>query len=260
MRDFPRFDCSPPLFFPPICRQTGLFSITVLLFVIESHKKLSPDDPSEQTVALLNQLSQQLVGISRGTPFGLLPSPDSIPLKPSSPAVRASIPWFLSLGLNITCAIWAILWWQRYIDLLGQSREPDKRARVRAYLFSGIGRFGMEPTVEAIWVLLHTSVVFFFIGLVDFLLPINKIVAWVLLGYIVPFALVYIATMLLPRLFSNTPFSSGSWKVSQLDNRRPRTQPLFRHPPYIGENSWQYDGELRDHQVAVAHNASNYRP
>jgi len=130
----------------------------------------------------------------------------------------------------------------------------------RAYLFSGIGPFGMEHAVEMVMVLLHTSVLFFFIGLVDFLLPINKPVAWVFLGYIFPFALVYIATMLLPRLFSNTPFSSGSWKVSQLDNRRPRSQPPFRHPPYIGESSWQDDGELQDCQVAVAHNASNYCP
>ncbi len=134
----------------------------------------------------------------------------------------------------------------------------------RAYLFSGIGPFGMEHAVEMVMVLLHTSVLFFFIGLVDFLLPINKPVAWVFLGYIVPFALVYIATMLLPRLFLNpryfTPSSSGSWKVSQLDNRRPRSQPPFRHPPYIGESSWQDDGELQDCQVAVAHNAPNYCP
>ncbi len=52
----------------------------------------------------------------------------------------------------------------------------------------------MEHAVEMVLVLLHTSVLFFFIDLVDFLLPINKTVPWVFLGYIVPFALVYIAT------------------------------------------------------------------
>jgi len=118
----------------------------------------------------------------------------------------------------------------------------------------------MEHAVEMILVPLHTSVLF--IGLVDFLLSINKTVARVLLVYIVPLAPVYIATMLLPRFFSNSHYfissSSGSWKVSQLDNRRPRSQPSFRHPPYIEENTWRDDGEHRDHHVAVAHNASHY--
>jgi len=85
----------------------------------------------------------------------------------------------------------------------------------------------MEHVVEMIPVLLHTSVLFFLIGFVDFLLPINKTVARVFLGYIVPLALVYIATTLLPCFFPNShyfiPSSSGSWKVSQLDNRRPRS-------------------------------------
>lgn len=231
-----------PPFFPPLCQQTGLFSATVSLFVIESYK-LAPD-PGEQTVALLNQVSQQLMGISRGAHLGLPPSPDTIPFRPSPPVVRASILWFLSLGLNITCAIWAILWqqwWQQYIDLLGQSGELHRRAP-RTYLFSG---FGMERTVETIWMLLHTSVLFFLIGLIDFLLLINKTVALAFLGYIVPLALVYIAATLLQCFFSDSHSfsSSGSWKVSQLDNRRPRSLPPFRRPPYIGENSWRDDRE-----------------
>ena len=175
------------------------------------------------------------MGISRSTPLGLPQSLDSIP---SPPAVRASILFFLSLGLNIICANWVILW-QRCTDLLGQRREPHRRAGVRARLFSGFGRFGMEPTVETIWALLHTSVLFFFIGLVDFLLLINKTVSCVFLGCIVPLALVYIATMLLLCFFPNSHYftlsSSGPWNVS--DNRRPRGQPPSRHPLYVGENS-----------------------
>ncbi|KAH8982882.1 hypothetical protein EDB92DRAFT_1819683 [Lactarius akahatsu] len=232
-------------FFSPLPRQTGLFSATVSLVVLGSYNNLSPD-PSEQTVALLNQVSQQLMGMSRGTPLAALP-PNPMLFRPSSPVVRATILWFLSLGLNITCAIWAILWWQRYTNPLGQSSEPHRRARVRAYLFSGIGHVDVEHTVEAIWVLLHASVLFFIIGLLDFLLRTNKTVAYVFLAYIVPFALVYIAAMLLPCFFSNsysfTPSTSGSRKLSQLDNRRPASQPQFRHPPYIGDDSWRDDRE-----------------
>ncbi|KAH9164838.1 hypothetical protein EDB89DRAFT_385438 [Lactarius sanguifluus] len=224
---------------------TGLFSATVSLVVLGSYNDLSPD-PGEQTVALLNQVSEQLMGMSRGTPLAA-PPPNPMLFRPSSPVVRATILWFLSLGLNITCAIWAILWWQRYTNPLGQTGEPHRRARVRAYLFSGISHVDMEHTVEAIWVLLHASVLLFFIGLLDFLLRTNKTAACVFLAYIVPLALVYIAAMLLPCFFSNSHYftlsTAGSRKVSQVDDRRPTSQPQFRHPPYIGEGSWRDDHE-----------------
>lgn len=231
--DFPRFDCHPPR------QQTGLFSVAVTLFIIESYK------PSldEQTVALHNQLME----ISRGTPLDLPPFPDSIPFSPSPPAIRASTLWYLSLGLNIACAIWAILRWHRYTVLLGQCGEPHRRTRVRAYHFSGIGRLDMEPSVDAIWALLHTSVFLFIIGLVDFLLLINKTVACIFLGYTVPLVLAYIAATMLLCFFPNsrcfTPSSSGSWKASQMDNQRPRSQSPFRRPPsgYIGEKSLRDD-------------------
>jgi hypothetical protein len=49
-----------------------------------------------------------------------------------------------------------------------------------------------------IWMLLHPSVLFFFVGLVDFFLLIgDKTIAWVFPGYIVSLVLVYITTTLL---------------------------------------------------------------
>jgi uncharacterized membrane protein len=100
----------------------------------------------------------------------------------------------------------------------------------------------MELMIEAIWVLLHTSVFLFFIGTIDFLLQINKTVACIVLGYTVPLMLAYIATTLLLCFFPDsrffTPSSSGSWKVSQLDSKAAKSQSSFRRPPsdYIGDN------------------------
>lgn len=201
------------------------------------------------------------MGTSRNTPFGLPPPPSPIP---SPPAVRVSVLWFLSLGLNIVCAIWAILL-QRCTNLLGQGGESHRRMGVRAYLFSGIDHIGLEPTVQTIWMLIRTSVLFFLIGLIDFLLQINKTVACVFLGYIVTLALVYIAMTLLLFFFPTshhyfTPSTSGSWEVLQLRHRRLGGQPPSRHPPYIGEDSWRDDREHRDRQEAVAHHSPNYHP
>jgi hypothetical protein len=58
--------------------------------------------------------------------------------------------------------------------------------------------------VKANWVLLHTSVILFFVGLVDFLLLINKTITWILLGYLTPVAFLYAAATLLPCHFPNT--------------------------------------------------------
>jgi hypothetical protein len=58
--------------------------------------------------------------------------------------------------------------------------------------------------VEENWVLLNTSVVIFFVGLVDSLLLINKNITWILLGCLTPLAFLYAAAVtLLPCHFPN---------------------------------------------------------
>ena len=54
---------------------------------------------------------------------------------------------------------------------------------------------------EANWVLLHSSIILFLVGLVDFLLLINKTITWILLGYLTPFAFLYAVATLLPYYF-----------------------------------------------------------
>jgi hypothetical protein len=155
------------------------------MFVIESYNtSLSPD------VAVL---FSQLTSLDQPPPPALPPL--RLDAEQSSSVVRATTLWLLSLGLNITCAVWVLWqqWRQRCTDLSG---EPHMHARLRPYLFPGAGtRFGK---VEANWVLLHTSVILFFVGLVDFLLVINKTITWILLGYLTPLAFLYAAGTLLP--------------------------------------------------------------
>ncbi|KAI0000123.1 hypothetical protein BJV74DRAFT_144087 [Russula compacta] len=68
----------------------------------------SSRDSGDQTVALLSQMSQQLVGISKGTalppPSPLATSPPNLPS-----AIRINILWLLSMAISITCALLATL-------------------------------------------------------------------------------------------------------------------------------------------------------
>ncbi|KAH9003506.1 hypothetical protein EDB86DRAFT_2368109, partial [Lactarius hatsudake] len=200
---------------------TGLFSATVAAFVIESYKRLSVDS-GDQTVTLLSQMSQQLVGISNGT---ILPTPP--PLSNSPPnlpsAVRVNILWLLSLAISITCALLATLiqqWTRRYMALSYLHDMPHERARVRTFLFTGMEHFRMRQAVEAIPMLLHTSVFLFFAGLVDFFLLFNQTVAWVFIGWIGLFVSVYAAMTIIPNIIFScpyrTPFTGLFWRLSQM--------------------------------------------
>jgi Family of unknown function (DUF6535) len=187
---------------PPL-QQSGLFSMTVSLFVIESYQKLSPD-AVDQAAVLFDRVSR-LVGIPAGPlspeplssspPLGLVPGS----FEPSSSVGRAITLWLLSLSLNITCVLWILWqqWWRQSIDHYPQGGEPHARARVRAGQFSRVGSLAMERMVEVIWVLLRASILLFLVGLGDFIFLINTTVHWVLLGYLSLLALLYAARMLI---------------------------------------------------------------
>jgi hypothetical protein len=191
-----------------ILQQAALFSATVLLFLFKGYGKLSPD-VADQAVTFFSQVSQHLVGISGGTASHPPPPPPTgmsgaVLFEPSSSVVRATTLWVLSLCLNMTCALWVLWrqWWQPHHDPLGQSGKPhcDAPARAGACHSSAraAGRFSVGNVVEVVWLLLNSSVLLFFVGLVEFFLPVNRVIAWILLGYLVPLAFLYAWTTLLP--------------------------------------------------------------
>lgn len=181
---------------------TGLFSAIVAAFIMESYKKLSPDS-GDQTVKLLTQL----VNFSAGVPIVVQNSPP--PFKAPASIVRVNVMWFLSLILSLSCALLATLmqqWARRYLEYAQHRGAPRRRARIRAYMFEGVEKFHLSQAVEAIPLLIHTSVFLFFAGLIDFLLPINEVVAFSALGCVVVFALIYAIFTLLPSLHINCPY------------------------------------------------------
>ncbi|KAI9455573.1 hypothetical protein BJY52DRAFT_636244 [Lactarius psammicola] len=199
---------------------TGLFSATVAAFIIESYKKLSPD-PSDTTNALLTQLSGQIFNISNGIPLASVTAQRSQPFKPTASAVRVNVLWILSLVLSLTCALSATLmqqWARRYQELAQHHGAPHRRARMRAYVFDGISKFGMTRAVATMPTILHISVFLFFTGLVDFLFPIDTTISHFTLGCVVAFALAYTLLTVLPNLYLNcpyaTPLSGFTWRLS----------------------------------------------
>ncbi|TDL22526.1 hypothetical protein BD410DRAFT_788338 [Rickenella mellea] len=200
----------------------GLFSASVTAFIVESYKKLSPDS-GDITVALLTQISSQLVAISNGTNLNISsPSPANVLFRPTASVVSVNILWFLSLSLGLLCALSATMVQQcarNYLQLVERRPTPSKRARIRAYLYGGIETFKMRAVIEAIPTLLHVSLFLFIIGLVQFLFPINHHIALIMLIVSTVVGSLYATVTFLPIRFKNCPFqtplSPTCWNIVQ---------------------------------------------
>ncbi|KAI0062742.1 hypothetical protein BV25DRAFT_1825276 [Artomyces pyxidatus] len=197
---------------------TGLFGAIVTAFIIESYKQLQPPDSgTTAALALFAQLSLQIIASSNGTHLpvpGVSNTLDSSSFRPSSSALRVNIFWFLSLSLSLSCALGAALmqqWARRYISNTEDAQRAgtlDTHGRIHAYLFLGLQTFRFKAAVEALPALLHASVILFFVGLIDFLFPINKTVAYVLLSFVSLGTLLYFALTILPSLWPNSPYAT----------------------------------------------------
>ena len=180
--------------------KNGLLSAIVATFLLLSVPQLSPDSGS-QTVALLTQL----VNASSGAPVVLV---QSTPFKAPASIVRVNVMWFLSLILSLCCALLTTSmqqWARVYLDY-AQSGPPRKRARIREYMFEGVEKFRLQRAIGTIPFLLHISVFLFFAGLIDFLLPINTVVAYSALSCVAAFAFGYVISTLLPIWRPNCPY------------------------------------------------------
>ncbi|TDL22527.1 hypothetical protein BD410DRAFT_206686 [Rickenella mellea] len=139
--------------------------------------------------------------------------------------VSVNILWFLSLALGLLCALSATMvqqWARNYLQLVERRPAPNKRARIRAYLYEGIERFRMTAVVEAIPTLLHVSLFLFIIGLVIFLFPINLHIALIMLIILTAVGILYATVTFLPIRHKNcpyqTPLSPTCWKIAQRFN------------------------------------------
>jgi hypothetical protein len=106
---------------------------------------------------------------------------------------------------------------------------PIIRARVYSYLYYGLKRFKMHAVVEIVPLLLHTSLILFFGGLVAFLHPVNPVVMAVASGLLGLITTIYFGLTVLPLFYLDcpyrTPLSGSLWRLMMTlsTHLRPRT-------------------------------------
>ncbi|KAG6908305.1 hypothetical protein DXG01_005341 [Tephrocybe rancida] len=203
------------------CLQAGLFSATVTAFIIESYKKLS-EDSGDATVSLLKQmLAIQIATFSHnGNNISLPAILPATTFVPTASAVAVNILWFLSLACSLAAALCVTLvqqWIRDYLQMVERYSQPQRRAEVRGYLFSGIEKWKMDEVIEFIPTLLHASLLFFFVGLCIFLGPISRAVTGAIVAIVFLFISFYLfatfAPLFDPSVPYQTPLSLGLWRL-----------------------------------------------
>ncbi|KAJ7145556.1 hypothetical protein C8R44DRAFT_655501 [Mycena epipterygia] len=205
----------------------GLFSASLTAFIIESYKTLNPDS-GDTTINLLSQISQQLAASANGTTFRMQPA---APFIPSTASLVCNGLWFVSLGLSLSCALIATLleqWARDFLHKADMRSAPPIRARVFSFLYYGLKRFQMHTVVEIIPLLLHASLLFFFAGLVAFLVPVNFTMTVIASALLLIVAAAYSVLTLLPLWYLDcpyrTPLSGVFWRPVQT------LKTLWQHP------------------------------
>ena len=213
--------------------KAGLFSAVLTAFIIDRNQSIQPTPAQQsafyqnQTVVLLNQISQQLSSLGAQIPD---PSNSLLPgftLSPSASDVRVNIIWIISLVSSLTAALLATLiqqWFRDRMRLFQGYSAPLEVARIRQYLHEGTLRTYMVALAEAVPGLVHVSLFLFLIGLADFLLTTYATVGRSTLFAIVLCAALYIIITVLPvanpQSPYRTPFSPLVWYITRWPKKR----------------------------------------
>jgi len=206
--------------------KAGLFSAVLTAFIIDRNQSIQPTPAQQsafyqqQSVVLLNQISQQLSSL--GAP---IPDPSPLPdftLTASASDVRVNIIWIISLVLSLTAALLATLlrqWAQDHMRIFQLHRHPLKLARIRQYLYEGTLRGYMPTLAETVPGLVHISLLLFLAGLADFFLNTYATVGRSTLSPIALCALLYIvftvAPIINPQSLYRTPCSPLVWRITR---------------------------------------------
>ncbi|KAG7090060.1 hypothetical protein E1B28_011677 [Marasmius oreades] len=156
----------------------GLFSATVTAFTIESYRWLR-DDPADDTVRVLREISQKLDQNINNTIFAAVHTRPNGSFAAPFFAVRINSVWFLSLILSLSTVMLGILCkqWIREHRRDTPSASPKETLELRQIRYESLERWGVLTLLSSLPLILQLALILFFIGLLDLLWSLDFIVA-----------------------------------------------------------------------------------
>ncbi|KAG9044370.1 hypothetical protein FS837_008258 [Tulasnella sp. UAMH 9824] len=171
---------------------------------------LSPD-PSAETNYLLRLLITKL----DNTTF------PSAPEEPSQNkdliSVRTNCLLYASLCCSILAAVGAMLAkeWLQSFERGGQVGPLHEQVLRRQHKFNGVRQWQLEPMTRLLPTLLLISVVLFFFGLIEFLVPVDNSAAGVVIAFSILGGIFYILTTSAAALWDACPYQTSVSKASK---------------------------------------------
>ncbi|KAH9914345.1 uncharacterized protein B0H18DRAFT_1216062 [Fomitopsis serialis] len=188
-----------------------LFSAVVTAFVVLVYPALHPDSGAASLVVLnqiLDALRQNQTGQPGSDTAASIPGDTSF--APKAYAIRVNAFWFASLVISVSVAFLTILA-KQWLASLGGDLHPSIEARGRQfqYRYDNAHEWKLATTLEWLPILLHISLLLFFIGLLDFLWSTNTVVAIVATVFVSVTFAIYIGTYMLSHLSATCPYRTS---------------------------------------------------
>ncbi|KAJ1304267.1 hypothetical protein OPQ81_005427 [Rhizoctonia solani] len=184
----------------------ALFS-SLLSQLLGSISAMLQPDSGGQTVELLAEIlrATQNPGNTSSTA-----SPEEIlKFTPSSGARWVNGLWFMSLGLSLTAALAAVLakeWLAAYVS--DRPTQPKKRAIQRQRRRESLDRWMLPAIISVLPMLMHASLLIFFVGLIIWLWMLDLIIALTFTIMFVGIILYYFGSTGLAIMYPNCPYQT----------------------------------------------------
>ena len=211
-----------------------MFSAALTAFIIDRSQNIQQNPAQQsafwqqQSVVLLDRISQQLSSLGAQGSFPSNLSLSGPTVNPSASDIRVNIYWHISLVFSLSAALLATLvqrWARDYMHIFQRYSHPLKVARIRQYLHEGAKNWHMRAIAEAVPGLVHISLFLFLVGLGDFLWNSYSIVGKFTVFPISLCATLYVISTIAPVVDPQSPyrtaFSGFIWHLYQ-KLRRPQ--------------------------------------
>ncbi|KAG9044374.1 hypothetical protein FS837_008262 [Tulasnella sp. UAMH 9824] len=181
-----------------------------VLLIFMTTPALSPDPSAEA-----NYLLRLLITKLDNTTFPSVPEPPS--QSKDLPSVRANCLLYSSLCCSILAAVGAMLAkeWLQNFEKGGQVGPVRDQVLRRQHKFNGVRHWQLEPMTRLLPTLLLTSVVLFGIGLIEYLVPIDDSVAWVVIAFAILGGIFYVFTTSAAAFWDACPYQTSVSKASK---------------------------------------------
>jgi hypothetical protein len=187
-----------------------------------------------------------LLVISRQLQNASTPAYQPVAFEPLQWAINVNILFFTSLGCNLFAALSSVLalQWVRDYDLgLSGITDPRERALRRHFRFQGVRSWLMPEIISMLPTLLHIALLVFICGLLEWLLQINRSIAYTMIATLGISVLFYIGTQFIAAATPSAPYRTpisrtleAMWRFILATRRTVESQVQQRVSSYYGLN------------------------